>query len=152
MATRADPLAAGAVGGREGQFVLVEWSDPGGLTSRERPIAGLHVHHSDDEAWYVLEGTLGFRLGDDEVEAGPGAAVFVPRGTPHAFWNAGYEPVRFLELICPGGFEEYFFEMAGPFNARDMDAIAAVRDRYRLTVRPETIQELLEKHGLLPAF
>ena len=71
MARRADPLASGAVGGREGQFVLVEWSDPGGLTSRERPIAGLHVHHSDDEAWYVLEGTLGFRVGDDEVEAGP---------------------------------------------------------------------------------
>jgi len=101
MATRADPLAAGAVGGREGQFVLVEWSDPGGLTSRERPIAGLHVHHSDDEAWYVLEGTLGFRVGDDEVEAGAGAAVFVPRGTPHSFWNAGDGPARYVLVMPP---------------------------------------------------
>jgi len=101
MATRADPLAAGAVGGREGQFVLVEWSDPGGLTSRERPIAGLHVHHSDDEAWYVLEGTLGFRVGDDEVQAGPGAAVFVPRGTPHSFWNAGAGPARYVLVMPP---------------------------------------------------
>jgi hypothetical protein len=50
MATPAAPLASGAVGGREGQFVLVEWSDPGGVTSRERPIAGMHVHHADDEA------------------------------------------------------------------------------------------------------
>ncbi|HWG82797.1 MAG TPA: cupin domain-containing protein [Gaiellales bacterium] len=101
MATRADPLAAGAVGGRKGQFVLVEWSDPGGLTSRERPIAGLHVHHSDDEAWYVLEGTLGFRVGDDEVEAGAGAAVFVPRGTPHSFWNAGDGPARYVLVMPP---------------------------------------------------
>ena len=102
MATRAEPLAAaGAVGGREGQFVLVEWSDPGGLTSRERPIAGLHVHHSDDEAWYVLEGTLGFRVGDDEVEAGAGAAVFVPRGTPHSFWNAGDGPARYVLVMPP---------------------------------------------------
>jgi hypothetical protein len=43
MATRADPLASGAVGGRDGQFVLVEWSDPGGITTRERPIAGLRT-------------------------------------------------------------------------------------------------------------
>lgn len=102
MATRAEPLAAaGAVGGREGQFVLVEWSDPGGLTSRERPIAGLHVHHSDDEAWYVLEGTLRFRLGDDEIEAGPGSAVFAPRGMPHAYGNAGTELARYLLVLTP---------------------------------------------------
>ena len=74
------------------------------------------------------------------------------RGIPHAFWNVGSEPVRFLELICPGGFEEYFFEMAEPFNARDMEAMAAIRNRYRLTVRPETIPELLERHGLQAAF
>ena len=101
MATRADRLAAGAVGNREGQFVLVEWSDPGGVTSRERPIAGLHVHHSDDEAWYVLEGTLGFRVGDEIIEAGPGAAVLVPRGTPHTFWNARPEPARYVLVMTP---------------------------------------------------
>jgi len=101
MATRADPLAAGAVGGREGQFVLVEWSDPGGLTSRERPIAGLHVHHSDDEAWYVLEGTLGFRLGDDEIEAQAGSAVLARRETPHTYWNAGDTPARYLLVLTP---------------------------------------------------
>src|SRR6478609_7945657 len=101
MATRADSLASGAVGGRDGQFVLVEWSDPGGLTSRERPIAGLHVHHADDEAWYVLEGTLGFRVGDELVEAGPGAAVLVPRGTPHTYWNARAEPARYLLVMTP---------------------------------------------------
>jgi mannose-6-phosphate isomerase-like protein (cupin superfamily) len=44
----------------------------------------LHVHHADDEAWHVLEGTLTFRFRDREIEAGPGATVFVPAGVPHA--------------------------------------------------------------------
>lgn len=101
MATPAAPLASGAVGGREGQFVLVEWSDPGGVTSRERPIAGMHVHHADDEAWYVLDGTLGFRIGSGLVEAGAGAAVHVPRGTPHSFWNARPEPARYVLVMAP---------------------------------------------------
>ena len=55
---RGRPLSDPAAG-----MVLVEWSDPGGVTSRDRPIAGLHVHHQDDEAWYVLQGRLGFQLG-----------------------------------------------------------------------------------------
>jgi mannose-6-phosphate isomerase-like protein (cupin superfamily) len=40
-------------------------------------------------------------VGDDEVEAGPGAAVFVPRGTPHAFWNAGAGPARYVLVMPP---------------------------------------------------
>jgi len=109
-------------------------------------------HEREDEYSFVLSGHLTAQVGDTVLLAAPGELVVKPRRIPHAFWNAGSEPVRFLELICPGGFEEYFFEMAGPFNARDMEAVAAVRDRYRLTVRPETIPELLEKHGLLPPF
>src|SRR5262249_15888494 len=101
MATEAAPLAGSPAGGPECQSVLIEWSDPVGVTSRERPIAGLHVHHEDDEAWYVLEGRLGFRLGDEEVEAGPGACVFAPRGTPHSYWNAGAGPARYLLVIPP---------------------------------------------------
>ena len=74
---------------------------PGGVTSRERPIAGLHVHHADDEAWYVLEGTLGFRVGDDEVTAGPGAAVFVPRGTPALVLERGCRTCRYVLVMPP---------------------------------------------------
>lgn len=101
MAREAAPLAGRPVGGPDGQFVLVEWTDPGGVTSRERPIAGLHVHHEDDEAWYVVEGRLGFRLGDEEVEAGPGASVLAPRGTPHSFWNAADGPARYVLVTTP---------------------------------------------------
>jgi hypothetical protein len=46
-------LGAGQLGGRHGDFVIVEWSDSG--ESGYECIAPLHVHHADDEAWYVLE-------------------------------------------------------------------------------------------------
>lgn len=76
-------------------IVLVEWKDEG-RTGPERPIAGLHVHHSDDEAWYVLEGRLGFRIGEEVVEAGPGEAVLAARGVPHSYWNASPGLTRYL--------------------------------------------------------
>jgi mannose-6-phosphate isomerase-like protein (cupin superfamily) len=98
---RADPLHAGPAGGADAQFVLVEWTDPGGVTGPDRPIAGLHLHHEDDEAWYVLEGTLGFRVGDEIVEAAAGSAVFVPRGTPHSYWNAGAGRARYVLVMPP---------------------------------------------------
>ena len=81
-------------------FVVVEWRAAPD-TSAERPIAGLHVHHEDDEAWYVLEGRLGFRVGDEVVEAGQGAAVLVPKGTPHSYWNAGEVEARYVLVMSP---------------------------------------------------
>ncbi len=98
---RAADLKDGPVGLPDGDVVMVEWGDPGGVTGPDRPIAGLHVHHSDDEAWYVLSGTLGFRLGDDTVEAGPGAVVLARRGTAHSFWNARPEPARYVLVTAP---------------------------------------------------
>jgi mannose-6-phosphate isomerase-like protein (cupin superfamily) len=78
------PAMAGAVLGQLGSdFVIAEWKDAGGPPGPPRWIAPLHLHRNDDEAWYVLEGTLCARLGEDVVEAKAGSAVFVPRGTPH---------------------------------------------------------------------
>lgn len=89
-------------GGRlnAGDFVVAEWKDRG-ETSRERPIAPLHVHHADDEAWYVLEGRLGFLLGADAREAGPGEGVVAPRGIAHTFWNAEPGLTRYLVVMTP---------------------------------------------------
>ncbi len=78
-------------------FVLVEWSAEVG----RHWIAPLHLHHADDEAWYVLEGELGFRLGDEEVVVEAGSAVMAPRGTPHTFWNAGDVEARYLLVMTP---------------------------------------------------
>ncbi len=59
------------------------------------------MHHEDDEAWYVLEGALGFRVGEEVVRAPAGAAVLVPKGTPHSFWCEGDEEARYLIVMSP---------------------------------------------------
>jgi mannose-6-phosphate isomerase-like protein (cupin superfamily) len=58
------PLAGQVIGPHDSPFVLAEWAAPGALEGPPRFIAPFHVHHTDDEAWYVLEGTLAFQLGD----------------------------------------------------------------------------------------
>ena len=83
----AAPLAGEGIGDSAASIVVVEWTDPGGGSDPPRYIAPLHVHHDDDEAWYVLDGALRVRLGDDDVEVTAGGAVLVPRGTPHTYWN-----------------------------------------------------------------
>jgi mannose-6-phosphate isomerase-like protein (cupin superfamily) len=94
------PLAGGQAGGGDGDFVLVEWADSG--EGQYEWIAPLHVHHADDEAWYVLEGTLKFRLAEEIFEAGAGSAVVAPKGTPHAYGNARPgERARYLLVMTP---------------------------------------------------
>jgi len=96
------PLLAGnVIGGDDGAFVIAEWRDGGGVTDPPRLIAPLHLHHNDDEAWYVLKGALRVRRGDEVVEAPAGSAVFVPRGTPHTYWNAISGPTRYLLVMTP---------------------------------------------------
>jgi mannose-6-phosphate isomerase-like protein (cupin superfamily) len=80
-------------------FVIVDWTDPG--THPGRPIAGLHLHRSDDEAWIVLSGRLGFRVGDAEQEVPAGESILVTRGTPHSYWNGAAEPARYLLVMTP---------------------------------------------------
>ena len=54
---------------------------------------------------------MGAQLGDDVVFADVGGLVFKPRGQWHTFWNAKDEPCRILEIISPGGLEEFFAEL-----------------------------------------
>jgi len=80
-------------------FVVAEWRDGGGPPGPPRLIAPLHVHYKDDEAWYVLEGTVCVRRGDETVEAHAGAGVLVRKGTPHTYWNPGPGPLRYLLMM-----------------------------------------------------
>src|SRR4051812_5407597 len=130
-----------------GAFAVVEHDLPAGHLG-----SPVHTHASEDEYSYVIAGTLSAQIGDEVVEAGPGELVTKPRGIPHAFWNAGDEPLRFVELISPAGFEEYFFELAGPLNAGDEQAMGAVVQRYALDLQMETVPGLVERNGLEPPF
>jgi len=71
-------------------FCVHEWRGSGPAT--------LHVHHADDEAWHVLEGTLRFRFADRSIEVSAGGTMFVPAGVAHT-----YEAVnaRYLIILTP---------------------------------------------------
>jgi mannose-6-phosphate isomerase-like protein (cupin superfamily) len=80
----------------DGEYVLVETIvRPGGF------VAATHVHPRQTERFEVLEGTLGLRVGDRELMAGPGERATVEPGTPHRFWNAGDDEARFLREVRP---------------------------------------------------
>lgn len=110
--------------------------------------APTHTHAHEDEWSYVVSGTLTAQIGDQISEAGPGELVHKPKGIPHAMWNAGEEPVRFLEVIQPAGFEEFFFEIAGPINANDPERIGAVMAKYGLDMDMASMPRLIAEHGL----
>jgi mannose-6-phosphate isomerase-like protein (cupin superfamily) len=95
------PLAGRVLGSGSGDFTIAEWQDPGGPPDPPRYIAPLHLHRSDDEAWYVVEGTLRIRMGNSEVELPAGSGVLVPHGTAHTYWNPCTERVRYLLIMTP---------------------------------------------------
>lgn len=108
--------------------------------------APLHRHHNEDEYSYVLEGTLGALLGEEVVTAEAGSWVFKPRGQWHTFWNAGDTPCRIIEVIAPGGFENYFREVAAAWG--DLEAFAAINAKYRLDMDFTSVPGLCERFGL----
>jgi len=97
--TLAPALAGNTLGSCTNSFVVAEWRDAGGPAGERRLIAPPHVHHNDDEAWYVLEGALCVQMGENVVEARAGSGVLVPRGTPHTYWNPGSGPTRYLLVM-----------------------------------------------------
>jgi len=126
--TIAPPLAGQMIGSMGGAFVIAEWRDAGSPPGPPRFIAPLHVHHSDDEAWYVLEGALCVRVGDKDVEARAGSAVFVPRGTPHTYWNPAPEPTRYLLIMTASIFR--LIQEIHAMTERTPAAMKAVFEKY----------------------
>ena len=90
------------------------------VTVAPAPIPGPppHIHKAEEEAIYVVEGTVNVRLGDETIVAEPGAFIFMPRGTVHTFWNPGSTPARFILILSPPGFEGFFREAGEPASAR----------------------------------
>ena len=113
------------------------------VTIPPRTLVKPHYHSREDEFTVVLAGTVGARVGDRVVEAGAGVSMVKPRGTPHAMWNLGPEPARVLEVVSPGGLEDYFEELAPVLRAKappsEYDALA---ERYGLTIQNDWIEEL----------
>jgi quercetin dioxygenase-like cupin family protein len=73
----------------------------------------LHVHHREDEWFYVIEGELTFWVGGEVIEAPAGSFVYGPRDVPHTFVVSS-EQARFLLVTEPGGFEDFMRTLAEP--------------------------------------
>jgi mannose-6-phosphate isomerase-like protein (cupin superfamily) len=102
----------------------------------------LHVHHFEDEGFYVLEGEMTFYVGDETIKARPGSFLFGPKDVPHAF-SVDSGPARLLFLLSPAGFEGLIREMGEPARTltippppeeppdeAEMGRLMAIADRY----------------------
>ena len=124
----APSLAGNILGSADSSFVVAEWKDAGGPPGPPRRIAPLHLHRNDDEAWYVLEGTMCVRIGKEVIEARAGSAVLVPRGTAHTYWNPGSSLVRYLLVMTP-------------------NVYSLIQDIHAMTERsPAALKAVFEKH------
>lgn len=84
-----------------GRLTVVEFVNPPGFAPP------LHRHRDEDEMFYVLDGSVEFRCGQDVLAAGPGDFVLLPVGLPHTFIVTSDEPLRTLQITTPAGFEEF---------------------------------------------
>ena len=108
-----------------------------------------HNHSREDEFSLVLSGTVGARVGDRVLEAGPGSYLVKPRGIPHAMWNTASAPAKVAELLCPGGLEGYFEELA-PILAqhRTPPEYYQLAENYGITIVNDWIEDLERTYGV----
>ncbi len=108
-----------------------------------------HTHTREDEFSIVLSGTLGARIGDRVLEAGPGTYLSKPRNTPHAMWNATDTPATVVEMLAPGGLEAYFEELAPILERHEPpERYYGLAEQYGLTINDDWIPELEQAYGV----
>ena len=91
-----------------GAFGLIEQVLPPGFAPPR------HVHHGEDEAFYVIDGEITFFCGEQTFAACAGSFVFLPKDIPHAFVVGGAQPARLLQFTTPGGFEQFHVDLGEP--------------------------------------
>lgn len=94
----------------QGKFALIE------AVARKGDVPPPHIHHREEETFYVLEGEMTVSIGDHTIKAPPGTMVVVPRHTVHSF-VIDSEQVRVLNLLTPAGMEGWFKEFSVPAPA-----------------------------------
>ena len=115
-----------------GQYTLVEITAPGNLQ------APLHVHYTEDEGFYILDGTVTIEVGEETVELGPGQHAHGPRNIPHRF-TIGPDGARMLWVLTPGGFENLLEEASVPAEAPTVPPPRVVP--------PQNIADIVLRHG-----
>ncbi|HEY6638219.1 MAG TPA: cupin domain-containing protein [Solirubrobacterales bacterium] len=95
----------------------------------------LHVHSREDELFYIVDGEHIITLGEREHRLGPGEAIFAPRGIPHAQRRVEPGVGRELVVLTPGGFEQFFRDLAEAERSGTLgpDAYAEASERVGIT-------------------
>lgn len=93
-----------------GQFALIE------AVGRKGNVPPPHIHHREDEIFYVLEGEIIVSVGDRTIRGTPGTIIFLPRNVRHSF-TIESEQGRMLVLVTPAGLEGWFKELSVPAPA-----------------------------------
>jgi quercetin dioxygenase-like cupin family protein len=138
-------LSADESGGQLGVAVVTQ--PPGTATP-------LHRHTREAEAFFLLEGEMTYRAGDETYDLSPGSFIYLPQGIPHAFRTRGTGPVRYLALTEPGHLLALYDEVGVPAEAlripaegegramaEEIDRWNAVGPRYGLEVVGPPIPE-----------
>jgi quercetin dioxygenase-like cupin family protein len=94
-----------------GQFTLVEVTCPPGYQGVR------HIHHNEDEGFWVLEGLLDLEVDGNHTKMQAGDYAFGPRNVPHGF-SAGETGARVLFILTPGGFEKLIMATSEPAQTR----------------------------------
>lgn len=103
------------------------------IESRTTGGAPLHVHTREDEYFYVVEGTISVRCGNEAFEAGPRAFVFLPRGVPH-WWDVVGEEATLLMMTTPAMLTEFL----GDFHtATTWEERTRIAETYGVTFLPD---------------
>lgn len=103
-------LVTGAETG--GAFGLTKVTQPPGAAT---PV---HLHTREAEAFYLLDGTMTYRAGEQDYRLSPGSFIYLPAGVPHAFRVTGDAPVQFLAVVAPGGLMDLYDEAGQPAAER----------------------------------
>lgn len=120
--------------------VKIHGRDTGGAYSQIESTCGPkvgpppHIHHREDETFFVIEGEFEFICGGERTTGGPGTVARLPRGVSHRFANIGDTPGRVLVTITPSGFEDFFAEVGAlpPEQQKEMAKLGAIASRYGL--------------------
>lgn len=106
----------------------------------------LHIHHTEDELFHILEGEFRFVVGGEEHRVGPDEVFVIPKGVPHSYRVESPEGARFLVVTTQGDFERFVREVSrvaerpelpaasGPPTPEQVQAIAAVSLRHNAEV------------------